>query len=122
MGRAVAKVLNGHKRKSIILFFCDCERLYEQAHNDTADDSRYGAYPYGRRAWRRRTAGIGAGSDHGPGPAGWVEEPFALADVFGRLHGAAAQSFETAHAAKCGGTCSAMDFSNRYSRPSRTRD
>src|SRR5579864_2726163 len=122
MGRAVAKVLNGHKRKSIILFLCEREWLYERAHNDTADDFRYGDYPYARRAWRRHAAGTGAGTDHGPGPAGWVEKSFALADVFGRLHGAAAQSFETVDAAKCRGTCPAMDFPNRYPWPSRARD
>ncbi len=41
--------------------------------------------------------------DHRSGPARGLEKSLALADVFGRLHGAAAQPFETVDAAKCRG-------------------
>src|ERR1700691_899071 len=107
-------------RQLRILVHANRERFYEQDHYDTADHFRRGAHVYARFAGICEAARIGAGSTHRPGSSRRIEESHAMADIFGRLHRAAAQSFETIDAAKCLWTCAAMDFPNRYPRHSGT--
>src|SRR5580704_9670769 len=98
-----------------------CEAFYDQVHDGKINRFHCDASTDGERVRFCPSAGDGAASDHRTGLAWRTEKSLALADVFGRLHGAAAQSIEAAHAAECRRSSPAMDFPNRIDWHSRAR-